>query len=274
MIQRGQAKTAVAATKALNQVLSEPVSVRTVRRGLREVGMEAERVMKRPALKREHIKERKLFAMKYCEWTVGDWARVVFSDESKFNRISSDGLRYRWVDCSETSDRAVQGTVKFGGGNVKVWACFSWHGPGYITMIDDTMDSALYKQILQEELHLSLEEWNLGHGDYIFQHDNDSKHTARIVQDYLESIHLTEEEGTLLMWPAQSPDLNPIEHMWAEVKRRLASYPEYPSSHGELWERIGREWYSIPREFCQNLIKSMPRRLAAVYRAKGRTTRY
>lgn len=274
MIKCGRAKTAVDATKKLNRVLPAPVSARTVRRGLRDVGMGAEKVKRRPALKKIHTKERKLFAMKYREWTVGDWARVIFSDESKINRISSDGLLYRWVDREETSDRAVQGTVKFGGGGVKVWACFSWYGPGYITMIDDTMDAALYKQILQEELHESLDEWNLGHGDFVFQHDRDPKHTARIVHEYLESIHLTEEEGTLLMWPAQSPDLNPIEHMWAELKRRLAAYPEYPKNCRELWERIGREWYAIPRAFCQKLIKSMPHRLAAVYRARGRTTRY
>lgn len=274
MIKRGRVKTAVAATKILNQELPEPVSARTVRRGLCEVGLEAEKVKKRPALKKTQIKLRKLFAKKYREWTIDDWSRVVFSDESKVNRISSDGLQYRWVDRAEISDRAVQGTVKFGGGNIKVWACFSWYGPGYITKIDDTMDAALYKQILQEELHESLEEWNLDGGDYVFQHDNDPKHTARIVQDYLKSKHLTEYEGTLLMWPAQSPDLNPIEHMWAELKRRLASYPEYPRNCAELWDRISHEWYLIPREFCQNLISSMPRRLAAVYRAQGKTTRY
>lgn len=274
MLRRGLARTAIAATKKLNQLLSEPVSVDTVRRGLREVGMDSEKVVKKPALKKKHTRQRKLFAKKYREWTVDDWARVIFSDESKFNRVSSDGLRYRWVDRSDTSDIAVQGTMKFGGGNVKVWSCFSWYGPGFITMIDDTMDAALYKEILQDELHQSLEEWGLQHGDFVFQHDNDPKHTAGVVRDYLESIHLTVNEGTLLMWPSQSPDLNPMEHMWSELGRRLGAYPEYPKNCTELWERISHEWYSIPREFCQQLISSMPRRLAVVYRAKGRNTRY
>src|SRR5690606_35474265 len=94
----------------------EPVSARTVSRGLCDVGLEAEQVKKRAALKKRQIKLRKLLANKYREWTIDGWSRMVFSDESKINRISSDGLQYRWVDRAEISDRAVQGTVKFGGG--------------------------------------------------------------------------------------------------------------------------------------------------------------
>ncbi|KAF9368350.1 hypothetical protein BGX21_006635, partial [Mortierella sp. AD011] len=55
----------------------------------------------------------------------------------------------------------------------------------------------------------------------VIQHDNGPKHMADIVTDYLEWIHLTEKEGTLLMWKSQSPDLNQIEHMWAELDHRL-----------------------------------------------------
>jgi len=155
-----------------------------------------------------------------------------------------------------------------------VWACMSWNGPGYIAKVDDTMDSTLYIQILQEDLKMSVEEWGLAKDEFVFQHDNDPKHTAKVTKRYLESIHLTETDGTLLYWPSQSPDLNPMEHMWAYLKNQLGKYPTRPKSCDELWERVSAEWYKIPVEFCRKLIKGMPRRLKTVYNAKGRHTKY
>jgi transposase len=209
------------------------------------------------------------------EWTEADWSRVVWSDECKINRICSDGMQWVWDDTpGRITDRTVQGTVKFGGGNVMVWSCMSWNGPGYIARIDETMDSKLYIQILKEDLQMSVEEWGIAKEDFVYQHDNDPKHTAKVTQAYLEQIHMTEREGRLLYWPAQSPDLNPIEHMWAYLKFQLSKYDTRPSSCEELWKRISAEWYKIPVEFRRDLIRSMSRRLMAVHRAKGKHTKY
>ena len=62
--------------------------------------------------------------------------------------------------------------------------------------------------------------------------------------------------------------------MWAYLKRQLTKYKTKPKSCQELWERISVEWYKIPAEYCRDLIRSMPRRLAAVKRAKGKNTKY
>ena len=125
-MKRGMLKTAVEAKKEANQLLTRPVSAMTIRRRLREVGLIAKRIVKRPALKKEHIHGRLQFVKKYKEWTVEDWARVVWSDESKINRICSDGLQWVWDDASESDrTRSVRGTVKFGGGGVTVWSCMS-----------------------------------------------------------------------------------------------------------------------------------------------------
>ena len=121
---------------------------------------------------------------------------------------------------------------------------------------------------------MSIDEWGITKDELVFQHDNDPKHTAEGTKAYLESIGLSEVEGTLLYWPAQSPDLNPIEHMWAYLKIKLGNYSTRPTSCEELWRRISYEWYAIPVEFCRKIISSMPNRLAAVYKAHGKQTRY
>ena len=77
-----------------------------------------------------------------------------------------------------------------------------------------------------------------------------------------------------MIWPAQSPDLNPIEHLWHHLKVKLAQYEKPAQSVTELWERVQEKWEKIPVEVCQNLIESMPRRIAAVARAKGGYTKY
>ena len=74
-------------------------------------------------------------------------------------------------------------------------------------------------------------------------------------------------------WPAQSPDLNPIEHPWQQLKQRLGECPEPPKGILELWKRAGKEWEGIPASRCRDLVKSMPRRVEAVIRAKGGYTK-
>ena len=71
------------------------------------------------------------------------------------------------------------------------------------------------------------------------------------------------------MWPAQSPDLNPIEHLWFLLQKGLAKYPNPPKGITEIWECIQVEWEKIEVGKCQELIESMPRRFQEVFKAKG-----
>jgi len=126
-MKRGVLKTAIEATKRANELLPQPVSFSTIRRRLRDARLMAKRIVKRPALRREHIRGRLHFVRKYREWTEKDWAKVVWSDECKINRICSDGHRWVWDDAlGPITTRSVQGTVKFGGGNVIVWGGWAW----------------------------------------------------------------------------------------------------------------------------------------------------
>ena len=210
------------------------------------------------------------FTEKYKNWTVEDWKRVWWSDETKINRLGSDGKRYVWKQAREgLNDRLIQETVKFGGENLMMWGCMEWEGVGYACKIDGKMDGELYEAILEDELMNTLDYYDQNLEDIIFQHDNDSKHTCKRVKKWIQDCGME-----VLDWPAQSPDLNPIEHLWHYLKRRLMEYEDQAGGINELWRRTEVEWEKIPKEECQKLIESMPRRIAAVIRAKGGYTKY
>ena len=102
---------------------------------------------------------------------------------------------------------------------------------------------------------------------YIFQQDNDPKHTSRLVKCWF-----TENKINVLDWPAQSPDLNPIENLWAHVQKGLRNRTS--TNQGHLLQNIQEIWSKINIKVCQDLVASMPKRCAAVIRNKGYPTKY
>jgi transposase len=270
IIRMGKADNAVEVTKALQSVTNQTLSAQTVCRHLRETGLRPVVKRKRPFLKPHHRHARLEFAESHQEWTLMDWMMVIWSDETKINRLGSDGRYWVWKEVGEgLSDRLVQGTQKFGGGNIMMWGCMGWDGVGYATRIEGKMDAQLYVSILEDKLQESLHYFDKSASDIIFQQDNDPKHKSKLAQKWFD-----DHDFNVMKWPAQSPDLNPIEHLWNYVKRKLSEYENPPNSLHELWERVEKEWNAIPASVCQGLIESMPRHIAAVIKAKGGYTKY
>ena len=270
IIRSGKADNAVQATQTLNKHLEYEVSSSTVRRSLKRQGMKAVVKKKKPMLSALHRRARRVFAEKYREFTEEDWKRVIWSDESKINRLGSDGQKYVWKKAGEPLiDREIIGTKKFGGGNIMVWGCMGWDSVGKMVYVEGKMDAEQYCSILDDGLLGSLEKFNLETDDIIFQQDNDPKHTSKLATRWFEDNGIN-----LLSWPAQSPDLNPIEHLWGILKRKIYEH-EYPAEGvDEIWERAAAAWAKITIEEVQSLIRSMPRRIEAVIKAKGGHTKY
>uniref|UniRef100_A0A0A1XKX3 Transposable element Tc1 transposase n=1 Tax=Zeugodacus cucurbitae TaxID=28588 RepID=A0A0A1XKX3_ZEUCU len=271
-------------------LLTQNVSVWTLRRALKDAGYKAKEKKKKPALTKKKCFSRKDFLARHEYWTCDDWKRVIvnvnylwavfsfflnffkviWSDETKINRFQSDGRSWYWSNNSgPLQPHQVKQTIKFGGGCLMMWGCITQYGVGPIVKIDGKMKKEQYWDILKTNLPIAMDMVRLRENRIIFQQDNDPKHSSKLVQNWLKS-----QSFSTMRWPAQSPDMNPIENLWSYLKRQLANYPNPPKGMQELWERVEDEWYSISPDFVQKLYESMPRRLNSLKKVKGLWTDY
>ncbi|KAI0238241.1 Ficolin-2 [Lamellibrachia satsuma] len=142
-----------------------------------------------------------------------------------------------------------------------VWGCMSGRGVGLLYLCVDTMRQDQYIRVLRNQM-LPSAGTLYGEGQaFVFQQDNAPCHKARRVCDYLEHSGVE-----VLDWPAQSPDLNPIEHLWEVLYRTVQG--KKPSSLDALWQLLSKAWGAIPADTIQVLVHSMPKRCSAVIKAK------
>ncbi len=106
-----------------------------------------------------------------------------------------------------------------------------------------------------------------GDADFIFQQDLAPAHTAKGTKSWFNDHGVT-----VLDWPANSPDLNPIENLSGIVKRKMRD--TRPNNADELKATVKETWASIPPQQCHKLITSTPCRIEAVIKAKGAPTKY
>ena len=131
--------------------------------------------------------------------------------------------------------------------------------------LEGRLDSTAYRQVLEE--HMLTDAAALIGDDFVFQQDNAPIHTCRSTRQWLR-----QHDVTLLDWPPKSPDENPIENLWHELK--TAANRCKPSTAAELWNALQEAWQQIAAARVRNLAESVPRRLGAIRRARSGNSRY
>uniref|UniRef100_A0A8C5MI76 Tc1-like transposase DDE domain-containing protein n=1 Tax=Leptobrachium leishanense TaxID=445787 RepID=A0A8C5MI76_9ANUR len=138
-------------------------------------------------------------------------------------------------------------TVKYGGGSMMFWGCFAASGTGCLECVQGIMKSEDYQRILGRTVEPSVRKLGLHPRSWVFQQDNDHKHTSKSTQKWM-----TTKRWRVLKWPAMSLDLNPIEHLWRDLK--IAVGKRRPSNKRDLEQFAKKEWSKILGERCKKLI--------------------
>ena len=179
MSKRNPRLTGPAITVNFNSTTSIKVHCLTVKRCLRETGLIGRRPSRKPNIFPKNLKAQLEFAKKYIGWISKDWSKVLWSDESKFNLFSSDGIQYIR---RPKNVRYMVPTVKHGGGNVMVWGCFSRDMIGPLIQVNGIMDGVSYVDIVARHM--------LSHAkpkiprSWVFQQDNDPKHRSKFAKQF------------------------------------------------------------------------------------------
>ncbi|KAL1506201.1 hypothetical protein ABEB36_005603 [Hypothenemus hampei] len=263
-------KTSSELAAALSTKTGHPMSARTARRRLVEAGLKGCKAKKKPWLSKKNKQIRLEWARRHQHLTEDDWKNVVLSDESNFQIFGTPGVTFvRRRVGEEFHPDCVVPTVKYGGGSTMVWGCMAADGVGEIFVCEGHMNSEKYINVVENKLLSSL---TIIFGDtnldgVKFQQDNAPCHKSATTMSWFRDNNID-----LLDWPPQSPDLNPIEHIWGILKNNVRN--RNVSSKKALENVLIHEWNCISAEQCTKLVQTMPQRITAVIKAKGGPTKY
>ncbi|GFS75737.1 transposable element Tcb2 transposase [Trichonephila clavipes] len=223
----------------LRSATGTTVSTQTVRNQLHGVGLYAHRSMVCVRLTSRHRRDRREWATEHMNRRRNEWSNLLFSDESRFSVHLDNRRIFIWRDLAV---------------GIILRSC---------TKVSDlAVGDEIFRPILVPYVAAI--------GDvFILMDDNCRPQRANLVEDFLF------EEGIVRMeWPACSPDMNPIEHVWDALGRRVAGRQPPPQTLQELERALLEEWDRIPQLVINSLIDSMPQRYSTLLAVRGNHTPY
>ena len=250
-----------------SQSLSSPVSPTIVQYILAKNGLRSFTAIKKPFLNKRQKRKRFDFCKKYQNKDLNFWKRVIFSDESYFQvKLDSIINRVRRFSTQNALDsRLVRKTTKYPL-KVMIWGCFNFNGLGRIKICEGNMNRSKYIETLEEKLIPSIQDLDIQNPIHL--DDSAPPHRGKSVEDWHTKNNIEKID-----WPGNSPDLNPIENLWAIVKRKLNR--RMISNKRQLIEQIIAIWHKeIDDDIIKNLVNSMKNRINQVLMNKGNNSKY
>ncbi len=204
------------------------------------------------------------WAKKKKNWTVTQWSKVLFSDESKFCiSFGNQGPRVGRKGGEAHSPSCLKSSVKFPQ-SVMIWGAMSSAGVGPVCFWKTNITAPVYQEML--------EHFMLPSADQLFKDADFPAGFGTWPHCQNTKSWLNYHGVGVLDWPANSTDPNPTQNLWSIVKRKIRN--KRPKHADELKATVKVTWASIPPQQCHKLITSMPRRIEAVIKAKGAPTKY
>ena len=271
------------------------VSLTTVKRRLREAGLNGYHAPSKPSLTDNHKAERLRFAMMHLptnfnmarfpnyeemelntNYRFCDWDKVVFSDESMICSSASGGVTWvrrprnkRW-EAKYILDNTSSSRV-----TCMVWGYITKNGLGELIRLKGRNNARKYQE---EVLIKYVKPFMDAHPDLMFQQDNCPIHRAHTNRNWLDEEKIRVLDG----WPAKSPDLNLIEQVWHQLKKELEGEMTgfkgaYPKRQDQLWVKVHAAWERLRSKdppVVKALYRSMGKRIAYVLDKQGASTPY
>ena len=167
-----------------------------------------------------------------------DWTKVIFTDEAYFQ-----AFRNKLMMWGKTRPQVSEPKWK---PKVLVWGGIGWRGSTCLKVAEGTVNSEVYQEILSECL---IETANIHYPDgYILQQDNATAHTSKSTREFFKTHNIK-----VLKWPANSPDLNPIENLWSIMKNRVEKME--PEKTSDIVKAVNIIWNEVSQEVRESLIQ-------------------
>ena len=265
---RNRFTTASALRLQLRHATNTNVSISTIKNRLRAANLWSRRPAVRPPLRPQHRAARLAWCRAHVIWNNQQWSRVLCTDESRFCLEHNDGrIRVLRRRGERFHDATVREKNRFGGGSVIVWGGFSLHHRTPLYHIKGNLTGLRYRDEILRPLVLPALN-TIGAGAHL-QDDNARPHRARVVRDFLQ-----QNQVNVMPWPAYSPDLAPIEHVWDILGRRVRDNHGRAPTLQILVQWLQMEWQAIPQATLRTLVRSMRRRCTECIRQRGGHTHY
>ncbi|UYV61469.1 hypothetical protein LAZ67_1004962, partial [Cordylochernes scorpioides] len=244
LVRRNRRMTASQLRSDLNAATGVLVSTDTIRRRLHKKGLYARRPIICVPLTPPQKRARKLWCRQHVAWNPDEWRRVMFTDESRFS-LNSDSRRvFVWREVgTRNNPRNMVERDPYRSQGFMVWAGIFLGGR---TALHIFRQGTLTGQRYRDEIlaaYVMPQALEMGE-NFLLMDDNARPHRAGVVDTFLQNHAIAR-----MNWPARSPDLNPIEHVWDNLGRRISSLQLPPRNTHELETALTQERQRL--EWCR-----------------------